>query len=90
MTQELEGKQSAFDARIQALKTVESFKNRLKEEMEQLRELRRVASYAEINWQDLAIAIKNLSDEKAALQQSSDILHTLQNQLAENLAQSAG
>ncbi len=87
LTRDLEELQTEWDTNIKTLEKVERVRSRLRNEKEHLRTLLRVESFAEINWQILTIEIKNLEAERKALRKSSDILQTLQIQLAENQKQ---
>lgn len=84
LTRDLRHLQAERDTHIQTLEKADQIRGRLRDEKEHLRTLLMVQSFAEINWQILAIEIKKLNAEKQALQKSSNILETLQTQLAEN------
>jgi uncharacterized protein YPO0396 len=89
LTQDLDRLQAHWDGCIQTLEQADRARRQLRIEKDTLRNLLAVPSFAEIDWQPVAIEINKLSAEKAELQKSSDILKTLNARLAENQARGA-
>ncbi|BBO80362.1 ATP-binding protein [Desulfosarcina ovata subsp. sediminis] len=90
LDRDLKRLQDQWDAAIDALQKSETIRQQLRREEDQLRSLLRIDRFGEINWQILAMEINRLSQEKAALQESADILRTLHAQLSENQTAMAG
>lgn len=84
LTRGLKRLQAEWDPEIKTLEHADQVRKKLRIEKDNLRNLLLVQSFAEINWQILALEIKKLSTEKQDLQKSSNILKTLNAQLAEN------
>ena len=84
LTQDLERLKTEWDAGIKELEQAERVRRELRAREDTLRNLLLVQSFAEINWGPLALEIKKLTAEKQKLRKSSDILETLNAQLAEN------
>ncbi len=86
LTRDLAQLKSQWDAYIKDLEQADQARKALRLENDQLQKMLLVQSFAEIDWQVLTIEIKKLAAERKKLQKSSDILDTLNSQLADNQA----
>ena len=89
LAHELKSMAKRYHADQRALEAVEEDTKSLGREESRLNQLLLVKTFAEINWQLLAMEIDRLTHERAELEKSADILNTLNAQLAENLSESA-
>lgn len=80
---ELAGLADAIARAEQEIEAIEKRQKRLKERETSLRDFTRVTNFADINWQKDALAIERLTQEKEALEKSSDQLLALKNRLTE-------
>ena len=83
----LERQQSEHEARMQSISDAiaadQATRRRAGESRDVLGKLEMFAGFAELDWQTPSTEIDRLEAERRALEASSDILHTLQRQLAE-------
>lgn len=89
LDQDLKRLQTDWDGGIKTLEQADQARRQLRIQEDTLRNLLVVQSFAEVNWQPVALEINKLSAEKADLQKSSDILKTLNAQLAKNQSEGA-
>lgn len=84
LTRDLNELQGKWNQGIKVLEQSGKERDKLRILEKKLRNLLLTQSFTEIYWQPVALKIKQLSEEKEALQQSTDILKTLQTQVADN------
>ncbi len=89
LAHDLDRLQTDWDGCIKALEEADKARRQLRVLKDTIRNLLVIQSFAEINWKPTVHEINRLTDEKRDLQKSSDILKTLNNQLAENQAESS-
>jgi uncharacterized protein YPO0396 len=89
LTQDLNRLKEDWESAIETLEQADRARRQLRTLEETLRNLLLIQTFAEIHWQPAALTINKLSAEKEALQKSSDILKTLNAQLAQNQVETA-
>ncbi len=83
LTRECNGLQTQWDLSIKALEQTDREQKKLRALETILRDFLRIQSFTEIDWRPLALEIQQLITERLALEQSADILKTLNGQLEE-------
>jgi uncharacterized protein YPO0396 len=89
LTRDFNRLQTDWDGCVKTLEQADQARRQLRIQEDTLRNLLVVQSFAEINWQPVALEINKLTAEKRDLKKSSDILKTLNAQLANNQGEAA-
>lgn len=81
ITHELQKLEEKLIGKDKILQSIDQIQQKLKERERDMHDLLKFRTYEEIHWQKCAMKIQELLDEKSVLEQSSDKLQTLREQM---------